>query len=138
VDVFALRDRVVGDYAEYVRSFLTIRDPGTRRFVDTYDGVVPLEKSVVKVITLQSAKGLEFPVVAVAGFIDGLPPAGGRGAGEEETEEALARQRRLLFVAMTRAMRSLLVVVPDRPSPLLTGFDPQLWNAQAPLPGRAR
>ena len=80
----------------------------------------------------QSAKGLEFPVVAVAGFIDGLPPAGGRGAGEDETEEALARQRRTMFVAMTRAMPSLLVVTPDRPWPLFTGFDPQLWNTQAP------
>jgi superfamily I DNA/RNA helicase/mRNA-degrading endonuclease RelE of RelBE toxin-antitoxin system len=97
-----------------------------------------LEKSVVKVITLQSAKGLEFPVVAVAGFIDGLPPAGGRGAGEDETEEVLARQRRLLFVAITRAMRSLLVVTPDRPWPLFTGFDPQLWNTGAPAPAPGR
>jgi superfamily I DNA/RNA helicase len=95
-----------------------------------------LEKSVVKVITLQSAKGLEFPVVAVAGFIDGLPQAGGRGAGEEETEEALARQRRVMFVAMTRAMRALLVVGPDRPWPLFNGFDPQLWNVEAPSTAR--
>jgi superfamily I DNA/RNA helicase len=91
-----------------------------------------LEKPVVKVITLQSAKGLEFPVVAVAGFIDGLPPAGGRGAGEEEMEEDLARQRRVMFVAMTRAMRSLLVVAPDRPWPLFSGFDDSLWNVQSP------
>jgi len=49
-----------------------------------------LEEPVVKVITLQSAKGLEFPVVAVAGFADGLPQAGGPGAGEEESEEGLA------------------------------------------------
>jgi len=88
---------------------------------------IDLEKPVVKVITLQSAKGLEFPVVAVAGFIDAFQH-GAKGADAEETEEALARQRRTMFVAMTRAMRALLVVSPDRPSPLFEGFDPQLWN----------
>jgi superfamily I DNA/RNA helicase len=97
-----------------------------------------LEEPVVKVITLQSAKGLEFPVVAVAGFADGLPQAGGPGAGEEESEEGLARQRGLLFVAMTRAMRSLLVVPPDRPSPLFDGFDPQHWNTQTLAAPRGR
>jgi superfamily I DNA/RNA helicase len=58
-----------------------------------------------------------------------MPPLAARGAGQDETEEGLARQRRVMFVAMTRAMRVLLVVTPDRPSPLFTGFDPQLWNA---------
>jgi superfamily I DNA/RNA helicase/mRNA-degrading endonuclease RelE of RelBE toxin-antitoxin system len=91
-----------------------------------------LEKPLVKVITLQSAKGLEFPVVAVAGFIGGLPQLGGKGAEAEETEEALARQRRTMFVAMTRAMRALLVLAPDKPSPLFDGFDPLLWNLAAP------
>ncbi|SRR5712691_4839017 len=95
-----------------------------------------LEKPIVKVITRQSAKGLEFPVVAVAGFIDGFPQPGGKGAEAEETEESLARQRRTMFVAMTRAMRSLLVVSPDRPSPLFEGFDPQLWNVAAPALAR--
>jgi superfamily I DNA/RNA helicase len=91
-----------------------------------------LEKPIVKVITLQSAKGLEFPVVAVAGFIGGLPQLGGKGAEAEDTEEALARQRRTMFVAMTRAMRALLVLAPDKPSPLFDGFDPLLWNLAAP------
>ena len=90
-----------------------------------------LEKPVVKVITQQSAKGLEFPVVAVAGFVDGFPPSATRGGDPEETGEVLARQRRTMFVAMTRAMRALLVVTPDRTSPLFEGFDPTLWNAPA-------
>ncbi len=89
-----------------------------------------LEQPVVKVITLQSAKGLEFPVVAVAGFTDGVPQSGGRNAEVEEIEEALARQRRTMFVAMTRAMRALLVVSPEKPSPLFAGFDSSLWNME--------
>lgn len=36
MDVFELRDRIVGDYSEYVRSFLTIRNPETNRFVNEY------------------------------------------------------------------------------------------------------
>ena len=36
MDVFELRDRVVGDYANYVRSFLTVGNPATRRFVNDY------------------------------------------------------------------------------------------------------
>ncbi len=33
---FQLRDTVVGDYAQYVQSFLGIRDRSTRRFVEEY------------------------------------------------------------------------------------------------------
>jgi ATP-dependent helicase YprA (DUF1998 family) len=36
LDVFDLRQRVVGRYASYVRSFLTIREPRTREFVEGY------------------------------------------------------------------------------------------------------
>jgi len=36
MDVFELRKRVVDRYDSYVRSFLTIREPSTREFVDGY------------------------------------------------------------------------------------------------------
>lgn len=36
MDVFALRNQVVDQYAGYVRSFLAIRDPDTRGFVDAH------------------------------------------------------------------------------------------------------
>ena len=36
MDVFDLRERVVGQYADYVRSFLTVRTPETRAFIDRY------------------------------------------------------------------------------------------------------
>lgn len=35
MDVFRLRDQVVGDYAEYVRSFVQIKEPRVRRFVES-------------------------------------------------------------------------------------------------------
>lgn len=86
----------------------------------------------VKVMTVQSCKGLEFPVVALAGFLDGHFPVIPGGLPEEEKEELMARERRTLFVGMTRAMRGLLVVVPaETKSPLLSGFDAGLWNTSA-------
>jgi superfamily I DNA/RNA helicase len=52
----------------------------------------------VKLLTLHSAKGLEFPLVFVAG-LQALPMAG------ETLDDAL----RLLYVAMTRATRELVL-----------------------------
>jgi hypothetical protein len=74
----------------------------------------------------------KFPIVALAGFLDGDYPVLAEGLGDQERSEILARERRTLFVAMTRAMRALLVVVPQgTTSPLLQGFQPPRWNVGA-------
>jgi mRNA-degrading endonuclease RelE of RelBE toxin-antitoxin system len=88
-----------------------------------------LNKQGVKVVTLKAAKGLEFPIVALAGFLDAPYPTIPKGTPEDEITEILARERRTLFVGMTRAMRALLVIVPaNNSSVLLENFDSQLWN----------
>ena len=81
-------------------------------------------------LTLKSAKGLEFPVVALAGFSNsGWYASMPNSICSEEREEFLAIDRRTMFVGMTRAMRALLVVVPVQAnSPLLEGFDGRYWN----------
>lgn len=61
----------------------------------------------VKVMTMHAAKGLQFPVVAVVGVENGRMPLPSRD--EFGQPEHLARQRRLLFVACSRAMRRLIV-----------------------------
>ncbi|OUQ24911.1 ATP-dependent DNA helicase PcrA [Flavonifractor sp. An135] len=67
--------------------------------LDNHD---PSEDSVV-MMTMHSAKGLEFPVVFVVGVEEGIFP-GVRAIGEpEEMEE----ERRLCYVAMTRAREKL-------------------------------
>lgn len=59
----------------------------------------------VVMMTMHAAKGLEFPNVFLVGFEDGLFP-GMRAIGDpEEMEE----ERRLCYVAITRAKRSLYV-----------------------------
>lgn len=68
-----------------------------------------LDAPEVKVITIHSAKGLEFPIVALP-FIDAtiLP----RPLKPESADDPVAHanhERRLLFVGLTRAMRALLV-----------------------------
>jgi superfamily I DNA/RNA helicase/mRNA-degrading endonuclease RelE of RelBE toxin-antitoxin system len=88
-----------------------------------------LKQNGVKIITLKSAKGLEFPVVALAGFLDGDYPFIPVGTTDEDRAELVARERRTMYVAMTRPMRALLVVVPPgTKSPLLTGFSADRWN----------
>ena len=61
-------------------------------------------------MTMHSAKGLEFPVVFVVGVEEGIFP-GIRAIGEpEEMEE----ERRLCYVAMTRAKELLILVGDDQ------------------------
>jgi len=67
--------------------------------------------------------------VALAGFVNSNYPIIPGDASDEECKEILARERRTMFVGMTRAMRALLVVVPvTANTPLLHGFDPTFWN----------
>ncbi len=88
-----------------------------------------LTQKGVKVLTLNSAKGLEFPIVALAGFKGSRYDHYSLAVFDEEQDEDIARSRRLFFVGMTRAMRALLVIVPTgTSSPLLAGFDDRFWN----------
>ena len=60
--------------------------------------------------TVHSAKGLEWDAVHLVGAYDGNFPADMNAA----SEEGIAEERRLLYVALTRARRLLHVYVPSR------------------------
>ncbi len=67
---------------------------------DQYKGDAP-----VTLMTAHSAKGLEFPLVFIAGLEDGLFPHSRSATDPAQLEE----ERRLCYVAMTRAERFLYV-----------------------------
>ncbi len=64
----------------------------------------------VQMMTLHSAKGLEFPVVFLAGMEDGLFPHQRSVADLAGLEE----ERRLAYVGMTRAMRQLYITYAEQ------------------------
>lgn len=89
-----------------------------------------LDAPGVKVTTLHSAKGLEFPVVAVAHVEAGQLPRDFGATDAEERAEAEENQRRLFFVGCTRAMRYLMVTHDEwAPSPFLERLTEDHWYA---------
>jgi DNA helicase-2/ATP-dependent DNA helicase PcrA len=64
--------------------------------------------SVVKLMTLHSSKGLEFPVVFLVGMEEGLFPS--IKPWEETPDEDVEEERRLCYVGMTRAREQLYMM----------------------------
>jgi superfamily I DNA/RNA helicase len=90
-----------------------------------------LKASCVKVMTMHSAKGLEFPIVVVAGLRESTYPVRDDFEDPGLFGERMRQERRLLYVALTRAMRGLMLVVPhDARHEALTGLDPSKWHVE--------
>ncbi|RKF22091.1 DNA helicase II [Alginatibacterium sediminis] len=69
------------------------------------DNQAEADESAVQLMTLHSAKGLEFPVVFMVGVEEGMFPS------QQSSEESgrLEEERRLCYVGMTRAMQKLYI-----------------------------
>ena len=68
------------------------------------------ENDTVLLMTMHAAKGLEFPVVFLCGMEDGLFPSFRVEGSEEDIEE----ERRLCYVAITRAKEQLYLTCAER------------------------
>lgn len=60
------------------------------------------DKNVVKIMTIHTAKGLEFDAVFIPGLVEGQFPS-----GKLQNEDQLEEERRLFYVALTRARKEL-------------------------------
>ena len=69
--------------------------------IDTWEG----EHNAVTLMTLHSSKGLEFPVVMIAGLEEGLLPFYSNTTESSDLEE----ERRLFYVGITRAEQKLYI-----------------------------
>jgi len=72
------------------------------------DRVVKHGESCIRLSTIHQSKGLEYPHVFIIGLADGLFPNKRAIDGESDLEE----ERRLFYVASTRAERSLFLLYP--------------------------
>jgi len=65
------------------------------------------DDDMVTLMTVHAAKGLEFPIVMVGGLEEEMFP--GRGGGVGDDPEELEEERRLAYVAFTRAEERLML-----------------------------
>ncbi|MGK7345246.1 MAG: ATP-dependent helicase [Candidatus Nitrospinota bacterium M3_3B_026] len=91
----------------------------------------------VKLMTIHVSKGLEFPIVFVTGLEDGLFPH----ARSKDDPSQMEEERRLMYVAMTRAGRRLFITHTEarrmfgvtqvsRPSPFLRDLPPEVLEQE--------
>lgn len=117
-----------GKVGEALAKRLNYEDLAARYFKGTE---LNLSTNEVKVLTLHSAKGLEFPVVVVAGWRPGTYPDPNDFENPELFAERLRNDRRRIYVGLTRAMRGLMLVVPDDCShQALVEIDTANWHLE--------
>jgi DNA helicase-2/ATP-dependent DNA helicase PcrA len=106
----------------------------------TRDDDADSEEGKVNLMTVHASKGLEFEIVFLAGVEDHLMP---HARAVEESEENMEEERRLFYVAITRAKQKLYMTscasrrvmrerVDSSPSPFLEEIPAELIEIHTP------
>ncbi len=103
---------------ENIKEFISValnfeeknEDPSLEEFLATISLLSDVDKtrdetSLITLMTVHSAKGLEFPIVFLVGMEDGLFPI----IRDFDDEDAIEEERRLCYVAITRAEEILYI-----------------------------
>ena len=99
-------DELLNDISEFC---MTVEDANLEAYLEkisllTNIDVWENEKNTVSLMTLHSAKGLEFPVVFICGLNQGLFPL-----DRDNSKKAVEEERRLFYVGLTRAMEKIFL-----------------------------
>ena len=116
-DDHAALDALLGWAAAFVRldRFLAAGERMLERLTALRDPAAPIQ-----LITVHGAKGREWPTVVVIGFEQERFPNRRALLGAADPARALEEERRLAYVALTRATQRLVLAFdPARPSPFL-------------------
>ena len=103
-------DREAGDAGEAAREAAAAAGPTIDGFMEKLALMSEIDnhdetQDAVVMMTMHSAKGLEFPVVFIPGMEDGLFP----GHRSFDSQEGMEEERRLCYVGMTRAKERLFL-----------------------------
>ena len=91
--------------------------------VSDVDTMEDNDQGQVTLITLHSAKGLEYPVVFIVGLEEGLLPISRAVEAEYQDPQPMEEERRLFYVGITRAQRILI---------LTYASSRQIWGRYSP------
>ena len=112
---YSLKDIVITaarkNYLEQIQKILIAKGISSEVFKKTE---IDFEEEIVRLYTLHSIKGLEFPVLFIAGLNQGILPY---------SEEQKSIGRRLLYVGMTRAKNELYLSSSGNPSVYVDEID---------------
>ncbi|MBQ7867092.1 MAG: DNA helicase PcrA [Clostridia bacterium] len=100
-------DEFLGAVAEYEKA---AENPSLEDYLENVALISDLDNAqpdakAVTLMTMHSAKGLEFPIVFMAGLEEGIFPT----ARAFQDDEKLEEERRLCYVAITRAQQQLYI-----------------------------
>ncbi len=109
--------RCLGLQSEYIEEFLSFAREHSASNINKFLSELKLfqemdlanwTKDTIKLMTVHSAKGMEFPVVFLVDLIEEIFPMAKSLADQRDLEE----ERRLCYVAVTRAQKKLYLVYP--------------------------